>query len=298
MLTLSFDEAWRVYLAAAGAMPEPAPAVTPRPVSGVGELIDEFDLFVLDAYGVMNLGEAAIPPALEAFRALRDAGKPICILTNDAAGDKQAIAAGHSRRGFDVTAADIVAGIDLLPETLAGFSGSENFGAVASWTLPYPELLGAMTLLDSNEAAYDAVDGLVILDTVWTAEKSAILMRTLGRRPRPLIVCNPDVACPHGAELSAEPGYFLHRIAEETGVTALYLGKPHAGVYQRVAARHPGVPGRRVLAVGDTLHTDVLGARAAGMGALLVESGFCHGQDTLALCQESGIWPDFMAPHL
>ena len=298
MLTLSFEEAWRVYLAAAAGMPEPAPAVTPRPVSGVGDLLDRFDLFVLDAYGVMNLGETAISPALLAFRALRESGKAICVLTNDAAGDKGAIAAGHRRRGFDVAAADMVAGMDLLPETLARFSATENFGVVASWTLPCPELLGAMTLLDSDEAAYDAVDGIVVLDTLWTEEKSAILRRTLGRRSRPLIVCNPDVACPYGAELSAEPGYFLHRIAEETGVTVLYLGKPHPGVYERVAACHPGVPRHRMLAIGDTPHTDVLGARAAGMGALLVESGFCRGQDTLGLCRESGVWPDFIAPHL
>ena len=298
MLTLSFKEAWRTYLAAAPGMPAPAPAVTPRPVSGVGELIDRFDLFVLDAYGVMNLGETAIPPALEAFRALRQADRPVCILTNDAAGDKETIAAGHRRRGFDVEAADIVAGMDLLPETLARFPDTGNFGVVASWTLPCPELLGAMTLLDSDEAAYDAVDGIVVLDTVWTVEKTAILMGTLGRRSRPLIVCNPDVACPYGRELSAEPGYFLHRIAEETGVTAIYLGKPHIGVYERVAARHPGIPRHRMLAVGDTPHTDILGARAAGMGALLVESGFCHGQDTLDLCDESGVWPDFIAPHL
>ena len=298
MLTLSFDEAWRTYLAAARSMPKPAPPVTPRAVSGIGELIELFDLFVLDAYGVMNLGEEAIPPALPAFRALRGAGKSVCILTNDAAGDKELIATGHRRRGFEVAAADMIAGMDLLPETLARFPHTGNFGVIAGWTLPWPDLLGAMTLLDNDETAYDAVDGMVILDTVWTAEKRDILMRTLARRPRPLIVCNPDVACPHGRELSAEPGYFLHRIAEETGAAPIYLGKPHAGVYERVVARHPEVPRHRMLAVGDTPHTDVLGARAAGMRALLVESGFCHGQNTLGLCQDSGVWPDFVAPHL
>ena len=59
-----------------------------------------------------------------------------------------------------------------------------------------------------------------------------------------------------------------------------------------------GVAPERVLCVGDTLHTDILGARAAGCRAMLVESGFLAGRDPLALAAESGIWPDFIAPGL
>ena len=298
MLTISFAEAWRVYLAAAHRMPAAAPAVTPGRIGGVLEVAADFEVFVLDAYGVMNLGETAIEAARQAFRELRQRGKAVCILTNDAAGDKETIAAGHRGRGFDVAAADIVAGIDLLPAELALHPDFRRFGVVASWTLPFPELLGAMTRLDTDAAAYDAVDGMVFLDSLWTMEKQRILVDSLRRRRRPLIVCNPDVACPYGHELSAEPGYFLHQVAAETGIEATYLGKPHLGVYEAVAARYPGVPRARMLAVGDTPHTDILGARAAGMRALLVESGFCRGQDSAALCRESGVWPDFMAPHL
>ena len=53
-----------------------------------------------------------------------------------------------------------------------------------------------------------------------------------------------------------------------------------------------------MLCVGDTLHTDILGGRAAGCRTLLIEDGFMRGADPLALAQESGIWPDFIAPRL
>ena len=39
-------------------------------------------------------------------------------------------------------------------------------------------------------------------------------------------------------------------------------------------------------------------AADAGYRTLLVEDGFCRGRDAMALCRESGIWPDFIAPRL
>jgi ribonucleotide monophosphatase NagD (HAD superfamily) len=54
----------------------------------------------------------------------------------------------------------------------------------------------------------------------------------------------------------------------------------------------------RVLCVGDTLHTGILGGRAVGMKTLLVKTGFTRGKNPLALAKESGIWPDFISPSI
>jgi ribonucleotide monophosphatase NagD (HAD superfamily) len=69
-------------------------------------------------------------------------------------------------------------------------------------------------------------------------------------------------------------------------------------VYERLLADLPGVRPERVLCVGDTLHTDVLGGAAAGMHTLLVESGFFRGQSLEARCAEAGILPTWLAAHL
>ncbi len=83
-----------------------------------------------------------------------------------------------------------------------------------------------------------------------------------------------------------------------TAARPSFCGKPFPAIYALMRARHPEVPLERVLCVGDTLHTDILGGRAAGCRTLLIEDGFCRGQDALALAAESGIWPDFIAPRL
>ena len=98
--------------------------------------------------------------------------------------------------------------------------------------------------------------------------------------------------------LNAEPGFYAHRIAGETGIAPIFCGKPGAPIYHAALARAGNIAPERVLCVGDTLHTDILGARAAGCHAMLVEDGFCAGRDALALAAECGIWPDFVAPAL
>ena len=81
MHTIPFDEAWRVYRAAAPYMPPVAPAVTPRRIAGVLDVAADFDVLVFDAYGVLNVGNRPLAPALTAMRALADMGKAVCILT-------------------------------------------------------------------------------------------------------------------------------------------------------------------------------------------------------------------------
>jgi 4-nitrophenyl phosphatase len=56
-----------------------------------------------------------------------------------------------------------------------------------------------------------------------------------------------------------------------TGRRATVVGKPEPYMFEAASARLSGC--RRVAVVGDTLTTDVVGARRAGLAAILVLSG-------------------------
>ena len=47
------------------------------------------------------------------------------------------------------------------------------------------------------------------------------------------------------------------------------VGKPYGHVFDEVLHRHPDISRDRVLMVGDTIHTDVLGGLAAGIKTML-----------------------------
>lgn len=298
MLYLSFDDAWRTYLDAAPRLPAPPPPVAPLRVSGLIEAVERggHRLVVFDAYGVLHTGGEAIPQALEAFAELRRRGMPLCVVTNDVTHEPEHVAAGLARRGFDFSADEVVSGRSLLPGILAAHGDGQGFGVVASHPEDVIARFPQVRALPDDPAAYDAVEGFLFVDAnVWDERHPALLEDSLVRRPRPLIVCNPDVGCPFHGRISAEPGYFAHRIAVRAGIAPVFLGKPFPAVYQRVLDRFPDIPPAAMLMVGDSPHTDVLGARGVGMDCLLVECGFLAGRDALADCAESGLWPDYVA---
>ncbi|HTZ79560.1 MAG TPA: HAD-IA family hydrolase [Stellaceae bacterium] len=296
MPLITFERAWRAYRRAETRLPVKAPATTPLRVEGVGAIVERFDLLILDAWGVLNLGDVPIARAVTAVGALRAAGLPLRVLSNDASGEKARAVANHRRRGYDFTAAEIVAGLDLLPDTLARLALPDPIGLIAD--PPVPPLPVPMQPLGDDATAYDRVSGFVFLSSDgWSEERQALLAASLLRQPRPLVVCNPDIASPGALHLNAEPGFYAHRLAEKIGIAPIFCGKPEQAIYRR-ALDGTGVSPERVLCVGDTLHTDILGARAAGCKAMLVEGGFLAGRDPLSLAAESGIWPDFIAPGL
>jgi len=297
--SITFEHAWREYRRAEARLPAKPPVVRPERLPGIGAILDRFDLVILDAWGVLNLGDTLIPRAQAVVRDLRRRGVPLTVLSNDASGDKAQAVATHRRRGYDFTAEEIVSGLDLLPETLARLALPAPLGLIADPPAPMAQLTSGMIPLEDEAATYEKPSGVAFLSSGgWTEARQRHLHETLRRRPRPLIVCNPDIASPEGDMLNAEPGYYAHRIADETAVVPILCGKPERAIYARALARFPALRPERVLCVGDTLHTDILGARAAGCRAMLVEEGFCAGRDALALAADCGISPDFIAPGI
>lgn len=300
MLSVSFEDAWAIYLAARPRMPGYPPPVTPERVSGLVDVVDRggIDLVVFDAYGVLHVGAEALPPALAAFRTLRRRGVRLCVVTNDVTRGPDGVCQGLNARGFDLRPEEVISGRSLLPAVMdarpAGTWGvlathADDIAGRFRDCVPLGEGAGA--------AEYAAVDGFLFVDNnYWTDAHPPLLEQALTRRPRPMVVCNPDVACPYLDFISAEPGRYAHELAARGLTTVTFLGKPFRAVYDLVGQRFPDVPRDRMLMVGDSPHTDILGARGAGMRVLLVESGFLRGRDSLALCREAELLPDFIAP--
>jgi HAD superfamily hydrolase (TIGR01459 family) len=53
-------------------------------LSGLSEIAGDYDLFLVDQWGVIHDGETPYPGAIEALRRLRALGRPIVILSNSA----------------------------------------------------------------------------------------------------------------------------------------------------------------------------------------------------------------------
>ncbi|MCH8953061.1 MAG: HAD hydrolase-like protein [Proteobacteria bacterium] len=274
---------------------------TSRRIGNLGDLSGEIDVFVLDGYGVLNVGTRVVPGAPERVAALRAAGKRLFVLTNGASYPAARTLLRYRRLGFDFTAGEVVSSRDALARALAGRQ-ELRWGFAAVEASAIGELAQAGVRLGDDPADYDAVDGFVLLSTGdWNRARQDLLLASLRARPRPVLVGNPDLVSPREDGLAAEPGLYAHEIADLTGCAPEFYGKPFANVFELVRERigagpDSGVPPHRIAMAGDTLHTDILGGACMGWRTVLVlDHGLLKGFAAGSLDRLSDIRPDFIA---
>jgi HAD superfamily hydrolase (TIGR01450 family) len=294
---LEADRVCRRYEEIRGRLPAARFPSETRQVESLGDLVDEFDVFVLDGYGVLNVGTEPVPGGVERIRALRAAGKRLCVLTNGATMTSAQAVGRYARLGYDFGPEEIVSSRDALARAMAGHEGM-RWGVAAMPDADLSDLGPKCRLLGDSEADYEAADGFVLLSSGdWSRDRHERMIAALVGHPRPVMCGNPDLIAPVTEGLAAQPGLYAHEIADRTGVLPQFFGKPFGNAFALVAERiGPGVDPRRIAMVGDTPWTDILGGAAMGWRTVLVrDHGLVQGMTEAGIDALSDIRPDFIA---
>ena len=267
-------------------------------VPNLGALADEFDVVLLDAYGVLNVGNTPIAGAPERVAALQALGKRCLVLTNGASFPASNRLPKYRQYGYNFTADDVISSRDALGAHLATLP-KRRWAAMAPKGASF-QGLAPFDLLEDASEPYENAEGFLLLGSqIWNDERQAKLVQTLRRTSRPVLVGNPDLVAPYEHGFNLQPGLYAHRLADATGLEPLFFGKPYGGMFEEAKRRYGAVPPERVLMVGDTLHTDILGGAAAGIKTLLItDHGMFRGADLRPYIEKSGIAPDFIAPSI
>ena len=292
MSELTTDQAFARYEAVRPRLPAARFPATSLIAQNLGEVADRWDGFVLDAFGVLNVGDTPIPGAVARLADLRARGKRLCVLTNAASYPRAEALAKYHRLGFDFTADEVVSSREIAAAALSRIADGAHWGAIAAAGDTFADLPGRVSDLQATDD-WSGVEAFLYLSTTrWTPALHAKLLRAMEVRPRPLLIANPDLVAPREGGLSTEPGFWGHDICDRTGAALHWCGKPFPDAFAEAAARSGLAPDRLAM-VGDTLHTDVLGGAAAGMGTVLITAhGLFAGCDTAPFIAASGIVPD------
>lgn len=269
-------------------------------------LILAYDLILLDAFGVLYQGAEAIPGAVEGLERIHRAGRPVLILSNNASQSPTRLLAQLGRMGFPLSLPEIVtSGMAVQPFVAASpfrnlpyyLVGTSDSGAAYA---PDPARLevnhrpgtgwqeARYILLCSNRDYY----GSHQLEQVETL---------LAREPLPILLANPDLVTPDaGGGVTVVAGYTAAEWIEKFQVPWVGIGKPFSPLFDWVRQRFPEIPPNRIMMVGDTLDTDILGGAAQGFATCLTLSGASPGRgETLEnLCAQRGIRPDFVVESI
>lgn len=267
-------------------------------LSTLEDVADHVDGFLLDAFGVLNVGETAIPSAVARMASLRARGKRLAVLTNAASYTRTQLLAKYHRLGFDFTADEVVASRDVAVAQLQRIAPGACWAAIAAAGDSFADIPARVTCALAEPAALDGADAILFLSSArWSAELGHRLRAALERRPRPMVIANPDLVAPREDGLTHEPGLFGHNLLDAfPGAEVHWYGKPFPEAFAEGIARTGLAPGQLAM-VGDTLHTDVLGGAAAGCRSVLVSGhGLFANLQAEDFIAASGIVPDFVVP--
>ena len=265
-------------------------------IASLRDIAEQADAFVFDAYGVLNIGESAIPGASERLSELRKSGHHIRILSNAASYTHEGAVAKFQKLAMHVGSDEIVTSRDAaLADLKTGL-----WGCIAAPQDDLSDIPVATCRLVDDPASYDMVDGFLFLSTeVWSVGRQENLEASLRKAPRPLIIANADLVAPREHGFSLEPGYFGHLLADQGFEDVQFFGKPFSQVYDMIEASLPGIASDRIVMCGDTLHTDILGAAARGWKTVLVEKdGLFSGHAADSYCSRAGIYPTWTLPRI
>ena len=258
----------------------------------MAELLDHYDAFCFDGYGTLyNRGSFVYGGAAEWYAMLRAAGKQMRLITNAASDVDSVLAADAAKRGFAFSEAETISSGSLLKDLCVELR-SRGIGAGLGVRRDLHEVyyIGRETGKNVLAAcgikavapAAEPVEPIVAIssakDTPETYEQAVKILRRPGSM---LLVLNSDAWAPKIPDddgvTAREPvsGALCERLrrdsvceANPAGCETYYLGKPFPAIWEKVKRSLPA--GARVLMVGDTLGTDVLGARIAGFDSALV----------------------------
>ena len=246
----------------------------------LSDLVDGVEVILSDIWGVVHNGLESFPEACEALHTYRQRGGTVILITN-APRPADSVQRQLRKLGVaDETYDAIVSSGDLTRNFVADHPGKKMF-----WIGPERDS-SIYRGLDAVTAPLEQADYIVCTglfdDETESAEDYRAMMLQAREHKLPLICANPDIVVERGDRLI----YCAGAIAElyrELGGEAIFYGKPHRPIYERamaLAAERRGRPTSldRVLAIGDSVRTDLTGALGFGIDCLFLTRGI-HSEE-------------------
>jgi HAD superfamily hydrolase (TIGR01459 family) len=269
----------------------------PTIITEARELLSRYDVLLCDVWGVVHDGQRAFAHANEALARFRAAGGTVVLVSN-APSPSATVARVLDDKGVSREAWDrIVSSGDLAIAHIRelGYRRLHAIGPRRRDQAFFEALPGVAANIEDADAV--ACTGLLD-DRCEHPEDYRPLLEAARRRGLAFVCANPDLAVHVGAELLPCAGA-VAALYEAMGGAVFWAGKPHPVAYRtalEVAAALRGAPVApvQVLAIGDSLRTDLAAARQAGVEALFIASGI-HRDEVMA---DGEVVPDRLAAVL
>ena len=237
------------------------------------ELDPKYRLILCDVWGVVHDGVALYPGAIERLRQWREQGRFVMLLTN-APRTAEAVEQQLARIGLPADCWDSI--------TTSGEAGIAALNALGRAVGFIGTRADRRILEGRGVRIHDAEDFTDVACTGLEGRRPKVSdyrsdLEQWAARGVCLHCLNPDRVVVRGG-LTEPCAGAIADLYESLGGEVSWYGKPHAAIYRHALSTGGNPPIEQVLAVGDALATDILGAARMGMDAVFVTSGIHAGE--------------------
>ncbi|MEK9684033.1 MAG: TIGR01459 family HAD-type hydrolase [Rhodospirillaceae bacterium] len=280
-------------------------------IDGIRDLVRSYDALIIDLWGVIHDGVNLLPGSASCLAELNEAKISYAFLSN------------APRRAKPLIDAMIEMGIPADHAVNVISSGEATHMALKERADPWFTGVGGRCYHLGPQRDHSLFDGLKI-EFVQEVENADLIVNTgpwgftervadyedllqAGVKAGVKMVCaNPDLEVIRGGRHMICAGALAVRY-EEIGGNVIYYGKPKRPIYDACLATLNRPSPNRVLAIGDSLRTDIKGAETVGIDAILVLGGI-HGSDFEGSdrslletrlhekCEQAGVFPVAAVP--
>ena len=251
-----------------------------KEIQSLLDLIDDYDLFLFDQWGVIHDGKNIFPKAEEIFLHLQNLKKQVVIISNsgkkssDNISRMKKLGAKNTLNVPLITSGDVCR--DLLVNKKNYFKNlGDKYFVVAT---EYPLL---------SETQYQQVHSLeksdfLLLCTTTNFDEYDLIDNIFNQAINlklPLVCSNPDVLGISGEDVHPSTGDLAIKYKKMGGKTHI-IGKPGDEIFE-FALNSTGIDKIKTLMIGDSLFNDIYGANQFNIDSLLITSGI-HKKDFLS----------------
>lgn len=234
-------------------------------------LIDSYDAALFDLDGVVYLGPAAVPGAVEGIAGLRSRGAKLGFVTNNAARPPAAVAQHLRELGVEASAEDVVTSSQAAARLLVDRFGRKARVLVVGGEgiLSALDEVGLTGVRSADDEPVAVIQGFSF-DLTWDQLNEAAIAIQRGAH---WVATNTDTTRPTDRGIVPGNGAAVDAVRLAVEVDPEVAGKPFRPLMDvtmaRLGASHP-------IFVGDRIDTDIAGAGTVGIDSLFVLTG-AHG---------------------
>ena len=223
--------------------------------------------FVFDLDGCVWTGDILVPGAAEGLALLRQQGRRVSFLTNNSRARSATMQAKLERLGVEAAVEDVLTPLEILGEVIATRWGISRVLAIGGPELEAAVLDGGHTLVPVDRYG-EATVVVVGNDFAFSYERLTAASRAIAAGAA-FVTPNLDPRLPlEGGDFLPGCGAVVEAVAAASGARPVVIGKPEPPLFELALGRME-LRAEEAAMVGDSVDSDIRGARRVGMTAIL-----------------------------